>query len=163
MLVAVEPPAHTDHEESLFPWPPFARMMLAQAAHAAGDALVAVALAGTLFFSVSTNQARTHVGLYLLLTMTPFALLSPVVGRTLTHTDPRYIATFSFLMFALISFMRAQFNVQVDMATLMVPTLLQGAAVAEPHVRNARPRHGLGHVAADFPFGDIARLIGDQR
>ena len=90
MLVAVEPPAHTDHEESLFPWPPFARMMLAQAAHAAGDALVAVALAGTLFFSVSTNQARTHVGLYLLLTMTPFALLSPVVGPLLDRWRGSY-------------------------------------------------------------------------
>jgi len=83
MLVVVEPPAHTEPEESLFPWSPFVRVMLAQAAHAAGDALVAVALAGTLFFSVPTGQARGHVGLYLLLTMTPFALLSPVVGPIL--------------------------------------------------------------------------------
>jgi predicted MFS family arabinose efflux permease len=90
MLVAVEPPGHTEQEESLFPWPPFARMMLAQAAHAAGDALVAVALAGTLFFSVPTGQARGHVGLYLLLTMTPFALLSPVVGPILDRWRGSY-------------------------------------------------------------------------
>jgi len=89
MLDAVEPD-HADHEDSLFPWPPFARMMLAQGAHAAGDALVAVALAGTLFFSVTTNQARTHVGLYLLLTMTPFALLSPVVGPLLDRWRGSY-------------------------------------------------------------------------
>jgi len=57
-------------------------------------------------------------------------LMSPLVGRALGRVDPRYIATFAFLMFALISWMRAQFNVQVDMATLMVPTVLQGAAVA---------------------------------
>jgi len=88
MLVVVEP--HDMEEGSLFPWPPFARLMLAQAAHAAGDALVAVALAGTLFFSVSTTQARSHVGLYLLLTMTPFALLSPVVGPILDRWRGSY-------------------------------------------------------------------------
>jgi hypothetical protein len=50
---------------------------------AAGDALVAVALAGTLFFSVPIGEARTSVGLYLLLTMLPFALLVPVAGPLL--------------------------------------------------------------------------------
>ena len=33
-------------------------------------------------------------------------------------------------MFGLVSLMRAHFNVQVDMATLMIPTVLQGAAMA---------------------------------
>src|SRR5437867_10161413 len=89
MLVAVEPQGHSE-EGSLFPWPPFARMMLAQGAHAAGDALVAVALAGTLFFSVPSGQARGRVGLYLLLTMTPFALLSPVVGPMLDRWRGSY-------------------------------------------------------------------------
>jgi len=53
------------------------------ALHAAGDALVAVALAGTLFFSVPIGEARTSVALYLLLTMVPFALLIPVAGPLL--------------------------------------------------------------------------------
>jgi hypothetical protein len=66
--------------------------MLAQTAHAAGDALVAIALAGTLFFSVTTSQARSHVELYLLLTMTPFALLSPVVGPLLDRWRGSYRA-----------------------------------------------------------------------
>jgi DHA2 family multidrug resistance protein len=57
-------------------------------------------------------------------------LMAPMVGRALGRVDPRAIATFAFAMFAVISYMRAQFNVQVDMATLMVPTILQGAAVA---------------------------------
>lgn len=64
-------------------WPSFRRMMQAQAAHAGGDALVAIALAGTLFFSVPLGEARAKVLLYLLLTMTPFAMLSPVVGPLL--------------------------------------------------------------------------------
>ncbi len=50
------------------------------AAASAGDALVAIALSGTLFFSLSAGQARSKVALYLLLTMAPFAVLSPLIG-----------------------------------------------------------------------------------
>ncbi len=48
-----------------------------------GDALVAVGLAGTLFFSVPVGEARPRVALYLLITMAPFALLAPIIGPTL--------------------------------------------------------------------------------
>jgi MFS family permease len=61
-----------------------------QAAHAAGDATVAVALAGTLFFSIPIGEARDKVGLYLLLTMTPFALVSPIVGPLLDRWRGSY-------------------------------------------------------------------------
>jgi MFS family permease len=47
---------------------------------AAGDAFVAVSLAGSLFFSVSPNASRQQVLLYLLITMAPLAVLSPLVG-----------------------------------------------------------------------------------
>jgi MFS transporter, DHA2 family, multidrug resistance protein len=57
-------------------------------------------------------------------------LLSPIIGRSLAKRDPRPIATFAFLIFGLVSLMRAHFNVQVDMGTLMIPTVLQGAAMA---------------------------------
>ena len=50
---------------------------------AAADALVTVSLAGSLFFSVPVGEARGRVGLYLLTTMAPFALLAPVVGPVL--------------------------------------------------------------------------------
>jgi MFS family permease len=58
-------------------------LLTVHALHAAGDALVAVALAGTLFFDVPLGEARTSVGLYLLLTMLPFALLVPIAGPLL--------------------------------------------------------------------------------
>ena len=61
----------------------FRRLVSVQALHAAGDAMVAVALANTLFFSVRPGEARDKVGLYLLITMTPFAVLSPLVGPAL--------------------------------------------------------------------------------
>ncbi|WP_250282786.1 MFS transporter, partial [Frankia sp. CiP1_Cm_nod2] len=51
--------------------------------NAAGDALVTVALAGSLFFAVPTGEARSKVALYLLITMVPFVLLAPVIGPVL--------------------------------------------------------------------------------
>jgi Major Facilitator Superfamily len=53
------------------------------AASSLGDAFVAVALAGTLFFSASVDQARTRVALALLITMAPFAVLAPFIGPML--------------------------------------------------------------------------------
>ncbi len=58
----------------------FARFLVAHVAGVAGDTLVAIALSGTLFFNVSVDQARSKIGLYLLLTMAPFSVLSPVIG-----------------------------------------------------------------------------------
>jgi len=49
----------------------------------AGDAMIAVALANTLFFSVPVGEARGRVALYLVITMAPFALVAPVVGPLL--------------------------------------------------------------------------------
>src|SRR5207245_9735656 len=53
------------------------------ALQAAGDAVVAVALAGTIFFGASTSQARGRVALYLLVTMAPFAVVAPFLGPLL--------------------------------------------------------------------------------
>ncbi|HWC14049.1 MAG TPA: MFS transporter [Actinomycetota bacterium] len=59
------------------------RLLLHQASGAAGDALVALALAGSLFFSVPETTARGRVLLYLGLTMAPFAVVSPFLARIL--------------------------------------------------------------------------------
>ena len=57
-------------------------------------------------------------------------LLSPVIGKILPKVDPRKIASMAFLIFALVFFMRARFNTEVDTMSLMIPTLIQGAAMA---------------------------------
>jgi hypothetical protein len=51
--------------------------------HMAGDAMIAVSLAGTLFFAATTGAQRGNVALYLLVTMAPFAVLAPVIGPIL--------------------------------------------------------------------------------
>jgi uncharacterized protein (DUF697 family) len=53
------------------------------AAGGAGDAFVAVSLAGTIFFSTSVDAARGKVVLFLLVTMAPFAVLAPFIGPAL--------------------------------------------------------------------------------
>ncbi|HUF34040.1 MAG TPA: MFS transporter [Acidimicrobiales bacterium] len=59
---------------------PFARLARAHAFSSAGDTLIAMALAGSLFFSISPDAARTRVALYLVLTMAPFAVVAPLIG-----------------------------------------------------------------------------------
>lgn len=53
------------------------------AVNAAGDLMITLALADSLFFTVQPNEARGKVALYLLITMVPFALLAPLIGPLL--------------------------------------------------------------------------------
>ncbi len=46
----------------------------------AGDAAVAISLAGSLFFTVPSGEARGQVALFLGLTMLPFAIVAPLIG-----------------------------------------------------------------------------------
>lgn len=57
-----------------------ARLTHLQFLTAAGDATIAVSLAGTLFFTLPTDQARPQVAQFLLLTMAPFAIVAPLIG-----------------------------------------------------------------------------------
>src|SRR2546425_7710293 len=71
--------------------PPFTALARAYAASIGGDAFVAVALAGSLFFMVPAHEARPKVALYLLLTMTPFALVAAVLGPALDRAKTRRV------------------------------------------------------------------------
>ncbi|MFI8928872.1 MFS transporter [Streptomyces sp. NPDC053474] len=53
------------------------------AVNGAGDVLITISLASTVFFSVPTDEARGRVALYLAITMAPFTLLAPVIGPLL--------------------------------------------------------------------------------
>ncbi|MBK5223595.1 MAG: hypothetical protein JJE52_12145 [Acidimicrobiia bacterium] len=68
---------------SAFTISPFNRLARTHAFLVSGDTLVALALAGSLFFSIDPNAARWRVGLYLFLTMAPFAIVAPLIGPAL--------------------------------------------------------------------------------
>src|SRR5450631_641208 len=57
-------------------------------------------------------------------------LISPWVGKNVAKIDPRKLATVAFVGFALILIMRSHFNVQADFRTILIPTVIQGAAMA---------------------------------
>jgi hypothetical protein len=60
----------------------------------AGDALLAIALSDSIFFSVPVGQARWRVTAYLLLTMLPLALAGPLMASLLDRAGPRRSITF---------------------------------------------------------------------
>jgi len=66
------------------------------------------------------------------LTVAPIGILSliiaPFLGRALPHLDARKIASAAFLVFALVMFMRARFDLQTDFWSIVLPTFIQGAA-----------------------------------
>ena len=65
---------------------PFARLARTHVLVAAADALVAIALANSLFFDLDPNDARWKVFLYLALTMAPLAVAAPFIGPALDRS-----------------------------------------------------------------------------
>ena len=57
-------------------------------------------------------------------------LLTPLVGKKVAVWDPRLMATGAFLVFSVVLFMRSQFTTQTDFEYILIPTLMQGAAMA---------------------------------
>ena len=75
------------------------------------------------YTSTQAGMLLAPVGLFAI-------LLSPIVGKNVQKTDPRMLATFAFVMFAVVLLMRSHFNTQADFVTIMVPTIVQGVALA---------------------------------
>ena len=57
-------------------------------------------------------------------------ILSPWVGKNVGKIDPRKLATVAFVGFGAVLWMRSNFNTQADFRTILIPTVLQGAAMA---------------------------------
>ncbi len=52
------------------------------------------------------------------------------VAKLTNRVDLRIIVTTSFMIFAAVMFMRSRFDTDVDVRTLLIPTIIQGAAMA---------------------------------
>ena len=59
-----------------------ARLVELNAVHTAGDTALTLSLVGTIF-SIPTGEARGQVALFLVLTMVPFTVMSPLIGPLL--------------------------------------------------------------------------------
>ena len=75
------------------------------------------------FTATAAGMALAPVGLLAI-------LLTPVVGRKIAVWDPRVMSSCAFVGFALVLWLRSQFTTETDFFHIMVPTILQGAAVS---------------------------------
>ena len=73
--------------------------------------------------SIDAGMLLAPVGLFAI-------ILSPIVGKNISKVDPRYLASFAFVVFAVVLLMRSHFNTQADFGTIMLPTVVQGIAMA---------------------------------
>ena len=73
--------------------------------------------------SIDAGMLLAPVGLFAI-------ILSPIVGKNVNRVDPRWLASFAFVVFAVVLLMRSHFNTQADFGTLMWPTVVQGIAMA---------------------------------
>jgi hypothetical protein len=102
----------------------------AQALAAAGDAFVSVSLAGSLFFNVSPNASREQVLLYLLITMAPLAVLSPLVGPAVDRfrSSQRFVAAGFFVSRGLFCLILAVTLLQVTFYPVVLLLLIASKA-----------------------------------
>jgi DHA2 family multidrug resistance protein len=73
--------------------------------------------------SIDAGMLLAPVGLFAI-------FLSPLVGKNISKVDPRWLASLAFVVFALVLWMRSHFSTQADFGTMMLPTLIQGVAMA---------------------------------
>jgi hypothetical protein len=94
------------------PWvlSPFSLLARTHAASVSGDALFAIGLAGSVFFSLDFSSARWRVALYLVLTIAPFAVAAPLIGPAIDRIrgGRRWIIVGSLLLRAVLAFLITQ-------------------------------------------------------
>jgi hypothetical protein len=90
-----------------------------------GDSFVVIALAGTLFFSASAEQARGRAAFALIVTIAPYAILAPLVGPMLDRVRQgnKYILIGTMLARGLLCWGMAG-AVQHDDTVTLVPAAL---------------------------------------
>ncbi|MDE2455804.1 MAG: DHA2 family efflux MFS transporter permease subunit [Burkholderiales bacterium] len=75
------------------------------------------------FTATEAGMVMAPVGLFAI-------LLSPWVGKNVSRIDPRKLTTIAFLIFALVMWLRSRFNTMAPLPTLLLPTYIQGIAMA---------------------------------
>ncbi|OIQ66778.1 multidrug export protein EmrB [mine drainage metagenome] len=75
------------------------------------------------YTATDAGEVLAWVGLFAL-------MLSPILGRYMSLVDTRWITTFSFLVFALVFWLRSQFTTGDSYWDYSIPTVIQGIATA---------------------------------
>jgi DHA2 family multidrug resistance protein len=89
-------------------------------------------------------------------------LLSPLVGRWVGKVDPRRLATVAFAIFAISLYMRTRYDTQASFGFLVVPIVVQGAAMAfffVPLVSLILSGLPPGRIPAASGLSNFARIV----
>ena len=73
--------------------------------------------------SIDSGLSTAPIGIFAV-------ILMPFIGKFLPRTDARRVATASFILFAIVFFLRSRYNLEVDQWTVILPTLMQGIPMA---------------------------------
>ncbi len=105
-------------------------LAIAHALAAGGDAFVTVSLAGSLFFNVSPDASREQVLLYLVVTMSPLAVLAPLIGPTVDrfHRRPHLVVAACYALRALFCLVLATTLYQLSFFAVALALLIVGKA-----------------------------------
>jgi hypothetical protein len=76
----IQRPSHPGLNNPTLAATPFTWLARIQAASAVGDGLITAALAGSIFFNISPDAARARVAAALIVTVAPFAVITPLIG-----------------------------------------------------------------------------------
>ena len=144
-------------------------------ANFACDAILAVALANTLFFSAAVAESRGSVALYLLVTVAPFAVLAPIIGPALDRlrTGRRLTVSLTFTLRAVLAVLLALnfdswllYPLALGMLVLSKTFGVVKASIT-PHVlppaldlvRTNSRLTVLGHVCGSLVAGGVAAAV----
>lgn len=160
---------------------PFGRLALTHVLSLAGDALVAMSLAGTLFFDVDPSEARWKIALYLLFTMAPFAVVGPLIGPAMDRARGGHRAVMvgstigraviavlligpvgndSLLLFPEAFLMLVMAKTYQVAKAAIVPTVVDGDAELVDANSKLQLLSGFAGFAAGIPGGLLLLLLG---
>lgn len=160
---------------------PFGRLALTHVLSLAGDALVAMSLAGSLFFDVDPSGARWRIALYLAFTMAPFAVVGPLIGPLMDRARGGHrvmllgatagraavallmvsaVGSDSFLLFPEAFAMLVLAKTYQVAKSAVVPTVVTGDDRLVEANSKLQLLSGLAGVAAGIPGGLLLLLAG---
>jgi DHA2 family multidrug resistance protein len=108
------------------------------------------------YTSTQAGMLMAPVGLFAI-------ILSPVIGKNIHRLDPRTVTSFAFVVFSTVLWMRSNFNTQADFGTLMIPTVIQGIALAcffIPLTTITLSEVSPAQIASASGLSSFARIVG---
>jgi hypothetical protein len=143
---------------------PFQRLGRVHALMVAGEAIMAVSLADSLFLSISPDAARTQVILFLVMSMAPFAVLAPLIAPFLDKIKGGQRLVVMLVALARAAVMIAMMNYYDSLAIFPLAfgalVLSKTYAISKSALVPATVKSEKALVEANSRLGQIAGIVG---